>query len=171
MDHIWDVDLVSLTYIHTDNLQFQVPLIHQDGETLEQLISKANTELGTKIIEYEIEKYKSTRPNVTFDRFQLIKKFNKNVTFKDKNDKVIFKNKITIVQYKNATTYQYVGDTLEPLLRNVAFPTMTNSNKCLISDSPYYVSDNKSYINTIFYKLKDFRKSLVKLHFRPLNGL
>ena len=242
-DHLWDVDVGTLTYIHNDNLEFQVPLIHQDGETLEQLISKANTELGTKIIEYEIEKYKTTRPNVTFEQMQqeLIQKFNKNVTFKDKNDKIIVKNGIPIVQYKNATNqllintasekdmyvfkgllakylaienfylnskspsikidakysshiniinslyvytdiiqYQYVGDTLAPLLRNVAVTPKINSIKSLIYDSPHYVSVNKSYIDTINIKILDEQgnlirfkrgKSLVKLHFRPANGL
>ena len=242
-DHLWDVDVGKLTYIHADKIEFQVPLLHQDGETLEQLISKANTELGTKIIEYEIEKYKSTRPNLTFEQMQkhLLEKFNKNVTFKDDNDKIIVKNAIPIVQFKSETNellvntasetdmyvfkgliakyigvenlylnskspsikidskynsnlniinslyvytdiiqYQYVGDALAPLLRNVEVPYKSQSTQCLNYDSPHYVSVNKSYIDTINIKILDEQgnnirfkrgKSIVKLHFRPANGL
>lgn len=81
--------------------------------------------------------------------------------------------------YTDIVKYQYVGDTLAPLLRNVVVPPNNSlSTQTVIFDSPHYLPVNKSVIETINIKITDeqgnnikFRrgKSIIKLHFRP-NG-
>ena len=80
--------------------------------------------------------------------------------------------------YTDIISYQYVGDTLSPLLRNVIIPsTRSFLTESVIYNSPHYVPVNKTHIDTINIKIKDEQgnnirfergKSIVKLHFRPI---
>lgn len=81
--------------------------------------------------------------------------------------------------YSDIVKYQYIGDTLSPLLRTVSIPTnKILTTESVIYDSPHYLPVNKSSIDTINIKIKDEQgqnikfergKSIVKLHFRPIN--
>lgn len=80
--------------------------------------------------------------------------------------------------YTDIIKYQYIGDTLSPLLRTINIPfNEILSTESVIYDSPHYTPVNKSSIDTINIKIKDdlgnsirFErgKSIVKLHFRPI---
>ena len=83
----------------------------------------------------------------------------------------------TIYVYTDIVEYQFVGDSMSPLLR-----TVTTSDKDFDSvvhahfDSPHYISVNKTLITSINIDIRDDQgekihfeqgKTLVKLHFRP----
>lgn len=80
--------------------------------------------------------------------------------------------------YTDIVKYQYIGDTLSPLLRTVSIPSSkVLSTESVIYDSPHYLPVNKSSIDTINIKIKDEQgqnikfergKSIIKLHFRPI---
>ncbi len=79
--------------------------------------------------------------------------------------------------YTDIIKFQYVGDTLAPLLRNVHVPSDFCKNCTFIYETPHYVPINSSTINTINIRITDelgnqirFQKgkSFVKLHFRPI---
>jgi len=238
-DHYWDVDIGNLSYYHSDKFLFQVPVIHRDGESLDKLISRINTNLGTYIVHYEMEKLKTTHPNATSESIQkhIVEKFLQHREFSER-EKITIKNSIPFVFYNKITNeiiantisdkdnykfsgeianilglkdiflntksppirvdplhdsgvfinnslyiytdiikYQYVGDTLAPLLRNVIVPSKSNlSTECVIYDSPHYIPVCNSSIDTINIKIADeygnnirFKrgKAIVKLHFRP----
>lgn len=79
--------------------------------------------------------------------------------------------------YSDIIKYQYIGDTLAPLLRTINIPSKL-STESVIYDSPHYIPVNKSSISTINIKITDelgnnirFErgKTILKLHFRPIN--
>lgn len=80
--------------------------------------------------------------------------------------------------YSDIIKYQYVGDTLAPLLRNVVVtPNKNYTIRNNIYDSPQYIPVNRSVIDTINIQItdefgKNIRftggKSIVKLNFRPI---
>lgn len=102
---------------------------------------------------------------------------NSPVKIDQKYDKGVFLiNNIYI--YSDIIKYQYIGDTLAPLLRTINIPT-TLSTESVIYDSPHYIPVNKSSIDTINIKITDelgnnirFErgKTILKLHFRPINN-
>lgn len=81
--------------------------------------------------------------------------------------------------YTDIVKYQYVGDSLAPLLRNVVVPNNKLTTQNIVYDSPHYLPVNKSTIETINIRITDelgnnikFRrgKTIVKLHFRPVKN-
>jgi len=81
--------------------------------------------------------------------------------------------------YSDIIKYQYVGDELAPLLRNVVVPNSAKTTQNIIYDSPHYLPVNKTIIDNINISIRDeignfihFKrgKSIVKLHFRPIKN-
>ena len=102
---------------------------------------------------------------------------------KDSSDLYVIKDAIVIVTalyvYTDIIDYQYVGDTLAPLLRNVAVVDQ-NGTVSVTYNSPDYLKINKSEINKIYIKITDEEgnnirfingKVIVKLNFKSDFGL
>lgn len=101
----------------------------------------------------------------------------KNVPVDNFNDNFYFIRSLYV--YTDIVKYQYVGDTVAPLLRNVVVPNNTLTTQNVMYDSPHYLPVNKSVIETINIRITDelgnninFRrgKSICKLHFRPIQN-
>lgn len=233
-DHYWKVDIGQLKYYHSDNVVFELDVEHQDGDTIESLMSKINEELNMAVIQHETQKL--TELNINVDqsemRTRVVKKLKKKnsinnlsdtfpfLTFNSRlhqleiktisdSDQLRFEGPIThllgldfmlnslntpikidrkyengiyiinnLYVYSDIIKYQYIGDTLSPLLRTINIQSnKVLSTESVIYDSPHYIPVNKSSIDTINIKIKDelgnnikFErgKSIVKLHFRPI---
>lgn len=110
---------------------------------------------------------------------KLINSSIENIPVENYNENFYFIRSLYV--YTDIVKYQYVGDTLAPLLRNVVVPNNKLTTQNVIYDSPHYLPVNKSEIDTINIRITDelgnnikFRrgKSICKLHFRPIkNGL
>ena len=84
--------------------------------------------------------------------------------------------------YTDIVEHQYVGDEIAPLLRVVSVDNKSNfgDNVNTIYSSPHYVPVSRNYIETIRVDIRDDTgeqiqfssgKVLLKLHFKPFNGL
>ena len=241
-DHYWKVNLGKLFYIHNEKNDhnhkiFEFDIIHQEGDSIEKLVSLINKEIDNHLIQHEIEERKRIDNKILtekemrlyinkymFDKEMLdlekpipFLKFNNEnyqleINTLTKNDMIKlegiivdilglvrkpflnkhispvnidrkYQNGIFAINnlyiYSDIIKYQYIGDTLSPLLRtiNIKFNHIL-STESVTYDSPHYIPINKSSIDTINIKIKDefgnsirFErgKSIVKLHFRPIN--
>jgi len=83
----------------------------------------------------------------------------------------------TLYVYSDIIKYQFVGDTLAPLLRTVHVPNNFHIVNNITFDSPHYIPLSNLNINSINISIRDDTgasihflkgKTIVKLHFRPM---
>jgi hypothetical protein len=79
--------------------------------------------------------------------------------------------------YSDIIKFQYVGDTLSPLLRNVQVGNHNHGITTITYNTPHYISLDYTFIDTINISIRDDigqfikflpGKNIVKLHFRPI---
>lgn len=114
-DHFWSVNLGKLIYIHNDDVNFEVDIIHKDGDSLVNLFTKLNQKINKAIFDYEISKMLLINPSLSRKEAheRIYQGFLKKKRFfhDDDKDLMVIKDSLPFIRY-NSDTHKLETNTI-----------------------------------------------------------